>query len=80
MKAINKVSFFSNHFFKSCIFICLGLVIALSSLNSYAESKVMKTESGLRYIDEKVGDGVEARVRVEHRRGMWRRLHPSRLP
>lgn len=47
-------------FLYSCFFGCLGLVFALSTLNTYADTKVMKTESGLRYIDDTVGSGDEA--------------------
>ena len=43
-----------------CLFFAVGLVSLTNSFNVYAENKVMKTESGLRYVDETVGDGVEA--------------------
>lgn len=49
------------HFLKNLISLCLFSVGLVSIVpNVYAEKKVMKTESGLRYIDETIGDGAEA--------------------
>lgn len=60
MKFKGSSRLFKKRLIQSCFFGLLGLVFAFSSLNSHADKKVMKTESGLRYSDEKVGDGAEA--------------------
>lgn len=50
-----------NKFVASCcLFVSLSVPLLLSPGNVYSEGKVMKSESGLRWVDETVGGGTEA--------------------
>ena len=62
MKTFNSLKLRGNNCFFAAmtLFITLFGLITLCSLETFADNKVMKTESGLRYIEDVVGDGVEA--------------------
>lgn len=60
MNLFNLAGIINKSLVKCCFFAILGIAFGLNSLDTYADNKVMKTESGLRFIDDKIGDGVEA--------------------